>query len=57
MAHDAFVRMIEACEQRHAAGEGSVGEELLVYLSRWLSDHILIEDKAYARALKARGAE
>jgi hemerythrin-like metal-binding protein len=56
-AHAAFVRMLEACEQRHAAGEGRVGEELLLYLSRWLSDHIQVEDRAYARVLKARGAE
>lgn len=56
-AHHAFVRMIEACEQRHAAGEGRVGEELLDYLRRWLTDHIMVDDKAYARVLKARGAE
>ena len=56
-AHFAFVRMIEDCEQRHAKGEQNVGVELLNYLKRWLSEHILVEDKGYARVLIERGAE
>ena len=55
-AHRAFVRMIEDCERRHAAGEENVGAELLGYLKHWLSDHILVEDKAYAKVLLERGA-
>lgn len=55
-AHHAFVRMIEDCERRHAMGEANVGEELLKYLKHWLSEHILVEDKNYARVLVARGA-
>lgn len=56
-AHHAFVRMIEDCEQRHAKGEQNVGVELLSYLKRWLSEHILVEDMSYARVLVERGAE
>ncbi|MFZ5637485.1 MAG: bacteriohemerythrin [Pseudomonadota bacterium] len=55
-AHHAFVRMIEDCERRHANGENNVGEDLLRYLKHWLSEHILIEDKAYAKVLAERGA-
>lgn len=55
-AHHAFVRMIEDCERRHAAGEDNVGADLLRYLKNWLSDHILVEDKAYAKVLVERGA-
>jgi hemerythrin len=55
-AHRAFVRMIEDCEQRHAKGEQNVGIELLNYLKNWLSEHILVEDRSYAKVLVARGA-
>jgi hemerythrin len=56
-AHHAFVRMIEDCERRHAGGENNVGEALLRYLKGWLSDHILVEDRDYAKVLIARGAQ
>jgi len=56
-AHHAFVRMIEDCERRHANGEQNVGAELLNYLKHWLSEHILIEDRGYAKVLIERGAE
>ncbi len=55
-AHRAFVQMIEDCEKRHADGEQNVGVELLSYLKMWLSEHILVEDKAYAKVLVERGA-
>lgn len=56
-AHQAFVRMIEECEARQAKGEASVAADLLKYLKTWLAEHILIEDKAYARLLVQRGAK
>jgi len=54
--HQAFVRMIERFEQRQAVGDSAVAVELLEYLKTWLSEHILVEDKAYAKVLIERGA-
>lgn len=56
-AHHAFVRMIEECETRQAKGETNVAADLLQYLKTWLAEHILVEDKAYAKVLAERGAQ
>lgn len=54
--HATFVRMIEQFESRQANGDASVARELLDFLKHWLSDHILVEDIAYARVLIPLGA-
>jgi hemerythrin len=54
--HRAFVNLIEDFARRHAEGDSGVARDLLAYLKTWLSDHILIEDKAYAPILIERGA-
>lgn len=54
--HRAFIAMIESFARRQAAGDLGVAAELLEYLKAWLSDHILIEDKAYSAILIERGA-
>lgn len=54
--HRAFIAAIEQFESRQASGDPGVASELLEFLKAWLSDHILIEDKAYAAVLIERGA-
>ncbi|MCU0754289.1 MAG: bacteriohemerythrin [Xanthomonadales bacterium] len=54
--HAAFVRMLEQFESRQTGGDAAVARELLDFLKHWLSDHILVEDVAYAKVLIPRGA-
>ncbi len=54
--HRTFVAAIEQFERRQESGDPGVAVELLEFLKAWLSDHILIEDKAYAAVLIERGA-
>lgn len=52
MAHDTFVRRIEA--ERAALESGSPGLtlDLLRFLQNWLVDHIMVSDREYARHYK-----
>jgi hemerythrin-like metal-binding protein len=54
--HAAFVKLLEQFEARQANGDADVARELLDYLKHWLTDHILVDDVAYARVLIPRGA-
>lgn len=54
--HRSFVAAIAQFEDRQASGDPAVAVQLLEFLKAWLSDHILIEDKAYSAVLIERGA-
>lgn len=55
--HTAFVDTLARFEARQATGDAEVARELLDFLKHWLTDHILVEDKAYAAVLLPRGAQ
>lgn len=55
--HHAFVDMIQRFEARSLAADAQVAADLLDYLKRWLTDHILVEDKAYSAVMIERGAK
>lgn len=50
--HERFTRRIGEIKQRHDAGE-DVAEALLVLLEKWLIHHILEEDTAYTKQVRA----
>jgi hemerythrin len=54
--HDLLVRHVSECHRRFKDGE-DVTSELDGLLSRWLFDHILHHDAAYAGPVKARMQE
>jgi hemerythrin len=51
--HDLLVRHVNECRRRFRDGE-DITDELNGLLSRWLFDHILHHDAAYADPVKAR---
>lgn len=54
--HARFVAEVSDMARRYAAGEGVTGAGLIAFLASWLVLHILGEDQAMARQLRARAA-
>lgn len=54
--HDLLIKHVTECQQRFREGEDTA-DELNGLLSRWLFDHILHHDAAYAGPVKARMRE
>ena len=54
--HARFVAEVSEMARRYAAGEGVSGAGLIAFLASWLVLHILGEDQAMARQLRARAA-
>ena len=52
--HSRFIKAVRDWEQRHAGGE-PLGPEILEFLKRWLTFHIMKSDRAFAPFLKERG--
>ncbi len=55
--HHAFVKLLERCRSKLALGDRQFGDELLQYLKKWLTEHILVEDIAYVGFLKSKGVD
>lgn len=53
--HRAFIDKVSAVASKHLVDGKSISFELVHFLKRWLSDHILVTDKAYATVLTATG--
>jgi len=53
--HDDFVAKVQGMAQGFTSGQGTQAQELLVFLRNWLVTHILNTDRAFAKALNAKG--
>jgi len=49
--HLQFINKINDFREMYAKNSSSLSEEMLVFLQRWLFNHILIEDKKYQKYL------
>lgn len=54
--HKKLVEDVSEYQDRFHAGTAPMSTELLTFLSRWLTNHILKTDKALAKELIAKGA-
>ncbi len=52
--HEGFLTTVFALAERLARDDPELGEELLGFLKDWLLDHILHEDRTFARFLEER---
>ena len=53
--HDSFTQSIAKFREDDRAGKPGVPVSLMLFLQDWLKEHILVNDKAYASFLNARG--
>lgn len=56
LAHRAFEGQVREFSRRLAGGERSLATPLLMFLVEWLTEHILVDDMAYAGFLGANRA-
>lgn len=52
--HSRFVKKVRAMERDFAAGKKRVSLELMSFLSDWLREHIMVEDRKYVGHLMAK---
>ncbi len=55
--HLALIETIHSLQQKLADGDTRVGVEVMEFLKRWLTDHILKTDMSYAEFLREKGAQ
>ena len=55
--HDELKAQVLDIQKKVKQGEASVNTELLMFLKRWLTNHILQEDKLYAPFLLSQGVK
>lgn len=53
--HEHFRKQIEAFIEDHKRGKVGVPSSLLLFLQRWLKEHVMHTDKQYSAFLNARG--
>lgn len=54
-AHHTFVERVSQYQQKLARGHDNISVEVTSFLRDWLSNHIMVTDKALAPHLKERG--
>ncbi|MEO1063794.1 MAG: bacteriohemerythrin [Actinomycetota bacterium] len=54
--HRQLVAQVASFKEDYEAGSAAVSVELMTFLRKWLTGHILKSDKALARELKQKGA-
>lgn len=54
--HGELVGQVRAFKEEYDAGSTTVSAELMTFLRKWLTGHILKSDKALARELRTKGA-
>ncbi len=55
--HQALIDTIGTLKQKLDSGDHKIGIEVLQFLNRWLTDHILKTDHAYTDFLKSKGVD
>ncbi len=55
--HESLVAQVLEFREKLATGEAHASAELLMFLRRWLTDHIMKSDKAYEKHLLKMGAK
>jgi hemerythrin-like metal-binding protein len=55
--HVALIETIQALKHKLDEGDARVGIEVMEFLKRWLTDHILKTDKDYAEFLVEKGVK
>jgi hemerythrin-like metal-binding protein len=53
--HVAFVRKVMEFNKQHRQGDANLGVDILLFLSKWLIDHIKGEDPRYVEKFRAAG--
>jgi hemerythrin len=53
--HDDFVRRVDELRRKYDAGSFTVTVEALDFIKKWISDHIMKADKAYAAFFQSKG--
>jgi len=55
--HAILINTIQSLHLKLDVGDARVGIEVMVFLKRWLTDHILKTDKSYAEFIVEQGAK
>jgi len=53
--HAQLIEQVSALKTKLDAGEQAIGDEVLAFLKKWLTEHIMKEDKAYSDHLIRNG--
>jgi len=53
--HDAFIRTIKSYYDQHKQGKVDVAYQLMIFLKKWVKNHIQEHDKAYVECFKNNG--
>jgi len=53
--HEEFVKKVQGYQADHKAGKLSISLNTMMFLKEWLSNHILVLDKAYVAHLQSKG--
>jgi hemerythrin len=55
MEHDGFVKKAVEFKKSFDAGNSMISVEVLNFLSNWIKNHILVNDKKYPEFLNSKG--
>ncbi len=55
--HEALICTLNDLKQKLDSGEHKIGIEVMQFLNRWLTDHIMKTDHAYTEFLVSRGVK